>query len=107
MDALILHEMHLSGNCYRIRLTAAFLGVKLKLVEYDLLNGATRTPDFLSKINSNGKIPVLQVGEDVFLPESYAACFYLASTAPGKTNMLIPEDKLEHARMLQWMFFEQ
>ena len=107
MDELTLHDMQLSGNCYRIRLTAALIGVKLKLIEYDLLNGATRTPDFLTKINPNGKIPVLQIGKDIFLPESYAACFYLARTASNPKTTLVPEDKLEHAWMLQWMFFEQ
>lgn len=103
---LTLHEMHLSGNCYKIRLVASLLGLKLKLIEYNNLKGETQTADFKANVNANGKIPVLQIGTDIFLPESGAACYYLANTNDSKRN-LIPEDRLEHARMLQWMFFEQ
>ena len=102
MDDLTLHQMQISGNCYKIRLTAALLGIKLNKVEYDIRNGETRTPEFLSKINANGRIPMLQIGKDTFLPESSAACYYIASN-----SRVIPTDRLEHAEMLQWMFFEQ
>ena len=45
--------------------------------EYDIMKGETRTPEFLRDVNANGRIPVLQVG-DRFIPESNAACYYLA-----------------------------
>ena len=102
MDDLTLHQFHSSGNCYKIRLTAALLGVKLKAIQYDIKKGETRTPEYLSNINSAGRIPVLQIGEDKFLPESDAACYYLATG-----SNLIPTDRLEHAEVLRWMFFEQ
>jgi glutathione S-transferase len=101
MDRLILHEDPRSGNCYKIRLTAALLGLPLERKEYDILGGETRTPEFLANVNSNGRIPVLQVGKR-FLPESNAACFYLA-----EGTKLVPEDRFERADMLRWMFFEQ
>jgi glutathione S-transferase len=65
------------------------------------LKGETRTPEFLSRVNANGRIPVLQVG-DRFIPESNAACFYLADGSD-----LIPADRFDRADMLRWMFFEQ
>ena len=102
MPDYTLHEYHASGNCYKIRLTAAILGVKLELKEYDTTKNETRTPEFLAKINANGKIPVLQIGSDIFLPESSAAMYYLADGSD-----LLPKDRLERAQMLQWMFFEQ
>jgi len=101
MDDLILHEDHRSGNCYKIRLTAALLGLPLERREYDIMNGETRTPDFLAKVNANGRIPVLQEGKR-FLPESNAACWYLAEGSD-----LIPADRFGRADMLRWMFFEQ
>jgi len=100
-ERLILHEDRRSGNCYKIRLTAALLGIPLARVEYDIIKGETRSAEFLRRINSNGRIPVLQVG-DRFLPESNAACFYLADGSP-----LIPQDRFARADMLRWMFFEQ
>ncbi|WP_242183413.1 glutathione S-transferase family protein [Sphingomonas sp. CARO-RG-8B-R24-01] len=101
MSDLILHEYAASGNCYKIRLTAAHVGIPLERREYDIVAGDTRTPAFLERINANGRIPVLQVGDD-FLPESAAACLYLADGTP-----LIPHDRFDRADMLHWMFWEQ
>ncbi|HET7281812.1 MAG TPA: glutathione S-transferase family protein [Sphingomicrobium sp.] len=100
-DQLVLHEYSPSGNCYKVRLTAAMTGKKLQRREYDILKGETRTPEFLAKINSNGRIPVLQVG-DRFIPESNAASYYVA-----EGSHLIPTDPFDHADMLRWMFWEQ
>lgn len=100
-ETLILHEDARSGNCYKIRLTAAHLGIPLERRAYDIMNGETRTPDYLATVNANGKIPVLQIG-DRFLPESNAACHWLADG-----SALVPTDRFDHADMLRWMFWEQ
>ena len=100
-DACVLHEDPLSGNCYKIALTAALCGLPLKRMRYDIMKGETRTPEFLDRINANGRIPVLQVGGR-FLPESNAACWFLA-----EGTRLVPVDRFERADMLRWMFFEQ
>jgi len=100
-DRLILHEYSPSGNCYKSRLTAAHLRLPIKRREYDILRGETRTAEFLGSVNANGRIPVLQIGER-FLPESNAACFYLA-----EGSALVPVDRFDRADMLRWMFFEQ
>jgi glutathione S-transferase len=96
-----LHEDPRSGNCYKIKLTAALLGLPLATRQYDIIAGETRTPDFLERVNPNGRIPVLQIGNR-FLPESNAACWYLASG-----SALIPQNSFDQADMLRWMFFEQ
>lgn len=101
MSDLILHEYAQSGNCYKIRLTTAHVGIPIERREYDILAGATRSPAFLESVNPNGRIPVLQIGDD-FLPESGAACLYLADGSP-----LIPHDRFDRADMLHWMFWEQ
>jgi len=98
---LILHEYAPSGNCYKIRLTAALTGTVIERRGYDIMAGETRTPAFLANVNANGRIPVLQHG-DRFLPESNAACFYLADG-----SALIPADPFDRADMLRWMFWEQ
>ena len=101
MEKLILHEDARSGNCYKIRLTAALLGLPLERRNYDIMRGETRTPQFLAAVNANGRIPVLQAGTR-FLPESNAACWYLA-----EGSALIPADRWDQADMLRWMFWEQ
>lgn len=100
-DTFVLHEYRPSGNCYKIRLTAALLGIPLETRHYDIMAGETRTPGFLAQINANGRIPVLQIG-DRLLPESNASCWYLADG-----SALIPTDRFDRADMLRWMFFEQ
>lgn len=100
-DRCLLHEYSASGNCYKVRLTAALLGIPLERREYDIMKGETRTPDFLQNVNANGRIPVLQVG-DRFIPESNAASYYVADG-----SNLIPTDPFDHADMLRWMFWEQ
>jgi len=100
-EPLILHEYAASGNCYKVRLTAALLGIPLERREYDIMKGETRTPEFLSSVNANGRIPVLQVG-DRFIPESNAACHFIADG-----SSLVPTDPFAHADMLRWMFWEQ
>ena len=101
METLVLHEYARSGNCYKIRLTAAHVGAELARREYDIMQGETRTPEFLARINANGRIPVLQIG-DRFLPESNAACWYLATGSD-----LIPTDPFDQADTLRWLFWEQ
>jgi glutathione S-transferase len=101
MMSLILHEYAVSGNCYKIRLLLAHLGRAYTRREYDILEGESRTPEFLANINSNGRIPVLQDGE-AMLPESNAILWYLAEGTD-----FLPADKLGRAHVLQWLFFEQ
>jgi glutathione S-transferase len=101
MSGLILHEDARSGNCYKIRLTAAHVGIELERRNYDIMHGETRTPEFLRDVNANGRIPVLQDG-DRFLTESNAICFYLANG-----TKLIPDGHYDQADMLRWMFWEQ
>jgi glutathione S-transferase len=84
-----------------VRLTAALLQLPIARVEYDIMKGETRTPEFLAQVNPNGRIPVLQFGNR-FITESNAACFYLA-----EGSSLVPTKPFDRADMLRWMFWEQ
>ena len=97
----ILHQMHISGNCYKVRLCAAQAGVPLILNDYGLHDGSTRTPDFLAR-NANGRVPLLELEDGQFLPESGAILFYLS-----QGTAMLPDSAWDRTRMLQWMFFEQ
>jgi glutathione S-transferase len=97
----VLHQMHVSGNCYKIRLAAQQLGIPLKLKDYGLHDGSTRTAEFLAK-NSNGRVPLLELDDGQYLAESGAILWYLSEGTP-----LQPADKWGRAEALQWMFFEQ
>ena len=97
----ILHQMHMSGNCYKVRLASRQLGIPLTLKDYGLHDGSTRTPGFL-KLNPNGRVPLLEFEDGRLLPESGAILFHLS-----EGSKLQPQSSWDRAQMLQWMFFEQ
>jgi glutathione S-transferase len=97
----VLHQMQVSGNCYKVRLVARQLGVPLTLRDYPLHGGQTRTPAFLAR-NPNGRVPLLELEDGRCLAESGAILWHLA-----EGSSLIPADPWERAQLLQWMFFEQ
>ncbi len=96
-----LYSMQNSGNSYKARLLLARLGISYRLVEVDILKGETRTPEFLAR-NPEGRVPVLELAGGRHLAESNAILAYLA-----EGTRFMPEDRLERAEVLRWMFFEQ
>src|SRR4029079_2755247 len=96
-----LYSMQRSGNSYKVRLLLARLRIPFRLIEIDILKGESRTPEFLGK-NPNGQVPLLEVTPGRYLAESNAILWYLAGGTP-----LAPEDRVDRADALQWMFFEQ
>ena len=97
----VLHQMTMSGNCYKVRLAAHQLSIPLTLKNYGLHDGDTRKATYLAK-NPNGRVPLLELEDGRFLPESNAILWYLSEGSD-----LQPADKWGRAETLQWMFFEQ
>jgi glutathione S-transferase len=98
---LRLYDSLESGNGYKVRLLLHQLAVPFERVELDIVKGETRTPTFLAR-NPNGRIPTLELPDGTHLAESNAILWYLAEGSP-----LLPATRLDRARALQWMFFEQ
>jgi glutathione S-transferase len=98
---LRLYDFLESGNGYKIRLLLHQLEIPCERIELDITRGETRTPEFL-RMSRNGRIPLLVLEDGTCLPESNAIQFYLAEGTP-----LLPDDRLDRAQVLRWMFFEQ
>src|SRR5436190_13611950 len=96
-----LYSMQRSGNSYKVRLTLALLNAPYHAIEIDILQGESRTPEFLAK-NPSGQVPLLEIPPGRYISESNAILWYLAGGTP-----LAPEDRIDRAEALQWMFFEQ
>jgi len=96
-----LYNSQVSGNCYKVRLAAAQLGLQLELVEVDVVDRSDR-PQLLLGLNPSLRVPTLVLDDGRPLGESGAILLYLADG-----TALIPDDRFERAQMLQWMFFEQ
>lgn len=98
---MILYGDSRSGNCYKIQLLCAHLGHAVEWREVDVNSGATRAPWFLA-LNPFGKLPVLELAPGQWLPESNAASCALAEGTPW-----LPADRVDRARVLAWLFWEQ
>lgn len=90
-----------SGNCYKVKLVLALLGIPYRWQAVDILKGETQTADFLAK-NPLGKLPLLELEDGRCLSESNAIMGFLAAD-----SALIPTDEFAKAKMYQWLFFEQ
>jgi glutathione S-transferase len=90
-----------SGNCFKVRLLLQQLGLPFEWVHVDILKKESRTPEFLQR-NPRGQIPVLELPDGTYLTESNAILHYLA-----EGSAMLPVDRLLHAQVLQWMFYEQ
>lgn len=100
-DQPVLYDYPFSGNCYKVRLLLSHLGVAYERRTVDIVAGEARKPWFLQK-NPSGQVPVLELPGGTYLRESSAISMYLAEGTP-----LLPADKLERTRVLEWLCFEQ
>lgn len=96
-----LYDSPVSGNCYKVRLVAAQLGVPLERVPVDVVDRSNRG-QILGGLNPALRVPTLLLDDGRPLAESNAICWYLAEASP-----LVLDDAYERAQVLQWMFFEQ
>lgn len=96
-----LHDNLSSGNAYKVRLLLTQLGIPFERIDYDIDNGATRTPEFLAR-NPNGRVPLLEIPPGRFLAESNAILCFLA-----EDTHFVPADRFQRGQLMQWLFFEQ
>jgi glutathione S-transferase len=96
-----LYDYLPSGNGYKVRLLLTQLQIPFERIELDIIKGGTRTREFLRKF-PNGRIPAIEFEDGRRLFESNAIMWHFA-----EATTLLPKDRFERARALQWMFFEQ
>ena len=99
--AVLLYNSEVSGNCYKVRLVCAQLGIAYETVEVDVVDRSNR-PALLGDLNPALRVPTVVLDDGRPLAESSAIIWYL-----GDGTHLVPEDRYERAQVLQWMFFEQ
>ena len=90
-----------SGNCLKVKYTADHLGLPYSWIDVDILQGQSRTPDFLA-VNPHGQVPVIQLDDGLTLTQSNAIIRFLA-----RGSSLLPDDPFSQAKVDQWLFWEQ
>ncbi|MGI9183587.1 MAG: glutathione S-transferase family protein [Solirubrobacteraceae bacterium] len=98
---MLLYTNVLSGNCYKVRLLLAHLGLEYQRHELDVYDRSDR-PEVLGDLNPALRVPTLVLDDGRALAESGAILWHLA-----QGSEYLPSDDFERAQVLQWMFFEQ
>jgi len=92
-----------SGNCLKVKWTLDLLGEDYEWIETSVLNGETRTPEFLA-LNPAGQVPLLVTPKGRALAQSNAIIIYLAEK---RGRFLLPERTFDRAKVYEWLFWEQ
>jgi glutathione S-transferase len=98
---VLLYNSPVSGNCYKVRLLLAHLGIPYELRTVDVVDRSDR-PELLSGLNPALRVPTLVLDDGRPLAESGAILWYF-----GEGTRFVPDDPYARAQVLQWMFFEQ
>jgi glutathione S-transferase len=99
--AVLLYDSPVSGNCYKVRLLLAQLGLPYERRTLDVIDRSNRQ-DVLGDLNPALRVPTLVLDDGRPLAESGAILWYL-----GEGTRFVPDDAYDRAQVLQWMFFEQ
>jgi glutathione S-transferase len=98
---VLLYDSPVSGNCYKVRLLLAHLGLPYERRTVDVVDRSDR-PEVLGSLNPSLRVPTLVLDDGRPLAESNAILWYFADGTG-----FLPPDPYERAQVLQWMFFEQ
>ena len=96
-----LYDSKLSGNCHKVRLMLALLGLDYETKAVDMRAGEQRSPEFL-KLNPLGQVPVL-ADDGVTLRDSQAILVYLALKY-GEDHWF-PRDPAGTGEVVQWLSY--
>ena len=98
---MVLYDSPVSGNCYKVRLLFAHLGLEYERRAVDVVDRSNRG-ELLGGLNPALRVPTLVLDDGRPLAESNAILWYF-----GEGTRFVPDDRYERAKALQWMFFEQ
>jgi len=98
---MLLYDSPVSGNCYKVRLLFAQLGIAYERQPVDVVDRSGRA-ELLGDLNPAQRVPTLVLDDGRSLAESGAILWYF-----GEGTRFVPADRYARAQVLQWMFFEQ
>ncbi len=98
---MLLYNSPVSGNCFKVRLLFAHLGISYERRDLDVVDRSNR-PYVLGGLNPALRVPTVVLDDGRALGESNAILWYF-----GEGTRFVPGDRYERAQVLQWIFFEQ
>jgi glutathione S-transferase len=98
---MLLYNSPISGNCYKVRLLLAHLGLAYETREVDVVDRGNPREE-LAGLAPTRRIPTIVLDDGRPLAESNAILWYF-----GEGTRFVPDDRYARGRVLQWLFFEQ
>src|SRR5262249_28498906 len=98
---VLLYNSPVSGNCYKVRLLFAHLGIEYERSDLDVVDRSNRR-EVLGDLNPALRVPTLVLDDGRPLAESNAIIWYF-----GEGTRFVPEDRYTRAQVLQWLLGEQ
>ena len=98
---MLLYNSPISGNCYKVRLLLAHLGIPYERRELDVVDRSNRA-EVLGGLNPDLRVPTLVLDDGRPIAESGAILWYF-----GEGTRFVPEERYDRGKVLLWMFFEQ
>jgi glutathione S-transferase len=98
---VLLYNSQDSGNCYKVRLLFAHLGIDYEKQEVSVFDRSNRQ-ELLGDLNPGLRVPTLVLDDGRPLAESNAILYFFGHGSP-----YLPDDRYERTQVLQWLFFEQ
>src|SRR3954451_21555850 len=99
---MLLYDSGVSGNCYKVRLLLAHLGIDYERRELSVTDRSDRDELIGRDNNPDLRVPTVILDDGRPIAESNAIMWHFADGTP-----YLPADPYERAQVLQWLFFEQ
>lgn len=90
---MLLYDSRVSGNCYKVRLLLAHLGVAYERRPMDVVDRSNRS-EVLGGLNPALRVPTLVLDDGRPLAESGAILWYF-----GEGTRFVPEDRYENGQI--------
>jgi glutathione S-transferase len=101
LAAMLLYNSPISGNCYKVRLLLAHLGIDYETRDVDVVDRSDPR-EHLAGLSPTRRVPAIVLDDGRPLAESNAILWYL-----GEGTRFVPGDRYARGQVLQWLFFEQ
>src|SRR3569623_97685 len=98
---MLIYDSPASGNCYKVPLLLAHLGLPYERRTVDVIDRANRR-ELRGDRNPALRVPTLVLDDGRPLAEAGAILWYA-----GEGSRFVPDKRYTRAQTLQWMFFEQ
>jgi glutathione S-transferase len=98
---VLLYDNPVSGNCFKVRLLLAHLGIPYERRFVDVIDRSDPR-ESLASLNPARALPTLVLDDGRPLAESNAILWYF-----GEGTRFVPFEHFERTKVLQWQFFEQ